>query len=192
MIDRVTPIRLDATKAEDVAAAAAACGDVQIIVNMLSVLSWYVYPFNGTYCMTKHAALSSGPKTPPSQVARKTIEGILGGLDHVLADERAESIWMASRQDPARLHAEVQTPSCMDERIGQHTLQSPYANSHSRPPAASGRSRALCPVASAIALATAADVGPCDVSPVPRNGSPGRPIRCTATCCGTSEKRIIG
>jgi hypothetical protein len=32
MIDRVTPIPLGVTKAEDVAAA---CGDVQIIVNML-------------------------------------------------------------------------------------------------------------------------------------------------------------
>jgi hypothetical protein len=49
-------------------------------------------------------ALSRDPKTPPSQVPRKTVEGILRGLDHVLADERAESIWRASRQDPARLH----------------------------------------------------------------------------------------
>jgi hypothetical protein len=46
MIDRVTPIRLDVTKAEDVAAAA--CGDVQVIVNMLAVVSWYVYPLNDT------------------------------------------------------------------------------------------------------------------------------------------------
>jgi NAD(P)-dependent dehydrogenase (short-subunit alcohol dehydrogenase family) len=189
----VTPIRLDVTKPEDVAAAAARCGDVQIIinnagamlatpvlaedseyalrramevnvfgmlamarafapvlgshgggiiVNMLSVVSWYVYPFNGTYCVTKHAALaltdglqiqlkgqgirvmgvyagfidtdmgaalSSGPKTPPGQVARKTVEGILNGVDHVLADERAESIWTASRENPARLQAEMQT-----------------------------------------------------------------------------------
>jgi len=189
---RVTPIRLDVTTPAEVAAAAAACGDVEIvvnnagamfatpvlaensedvlrremevnvfgmlamsrafapvlasngggvIVNMLSVVSWFVYPFNGTYCVTKHAALaftdglriqlrgqgthvmgvyagiidtdmgaalSSGSKTPPGQVARKTVEGIRGRLDHVLADERAESVWRASREDPARLHAEMQ------------------------------------------------------------------------------------
>ncbi len=28
------------------------------IVNMLSVASWYVYPFNATYCASKHAALA--------------------------------------------------------------------------------------------------------------------------------------
>jgi hypothetical protein len=36
------------------------------------------------------AVLSSGSKTHPSEVARKTVEGILSGLDHVMADERAE------------------------------------------------------------------------------------------------------
>ena len=29
-----------------------------VLVNMLSVVSWYVYPFNSTYCATKHAALA--------------------------------------------------------------------------------------------------------------------------------------
>jgi NAD(P)-dependent dehydrogenase (short-subunit alcohol dehydrogenase family) len=29
------------------------------IVNMLSVVSWYVYPFNATYCASKHAALAA-------------------------------------------------------------------------------------------------------------------------------------
>ncbi len=28
------------------------------IANMLSVVSWYVYPFNSTYCASKHAALA--------------------------------------------------------------------------------------------------------------------------------------
>ena len=28
------------------------------LVNMLSVVSWYVYPFNATYCVSKHAALA--------------------------------------------------------------------------------------------------------------------------------------
>ena len=118
-----------------------------VIVNMLSVVSWYVYPFNSTYCATKHAALavtdglrielkaqgtrvlgvyagfidtemgaslSSGPKTSPHQVARKTIEGILGSLNSVLADEPAESLWRAVRQDPAKLHAQMQV--IWDER----------------------------------------------------------------------------
>ena len=110
-------------------------------------MSWYVYPFNSTYCATKHAALavtdglrielkaqgtrvlgvyagfidtemgaslSSGPKTSPHHVAKKTIEGILGALDSVLADEPAESLWRAVRQDPAKLHAQMQV--IWDER----------------------------------------------------------------------------
>jgi short-subunit dehydrogenase len=28
------------------------------IANMLSVVSWFVYPFNATYCASKHAALA--------------------------------------------------------------------------------------------------------------------------------------
>jgi NAD(P)-dependent dehydrogenase (short-subunit alcohol dehydrogenase family) len=112
-----------------------------VIVNMLSVVSWYVYPFNSTYCATKHAslaiteglriqlkaqgtrvigvfaglidtemgaALSSRPKTSPRQVAERTMEGIRDGRDHVLADERAEALWQATREDLAKLHAEMQ------------------------------------------------------------------------------------
>jgi NAD(P)-dependent dehydrogenase (short-subunit alcohol dehydrogenase family) len=118
-----------------------------VIVNMLSVVSWYVYPFNSTYCATKHAALaitdglriqlkprgthvigvfaglietemgaalSSGPKTSPQQVAERTMEGILSGHDHVLADQRAEALWLATRQDLVKLHAEMQ------DRWAQH------------------------------------------------------------------------
>ncbi len=106
---RLIPVKLDVTSKADVAAAAAACGDVSIlinnagamlrspmladgsdaamrremdvnvfgilsmisafapillrngggaIVNMLSVVSWYVFPFNATYCASKHAALA--------------------------------------------------------------------------------------------------------------------------------------
>jgi short-subunit dehydrogenase len=109
---------------------------------MLSVVSWYVYPFNSTYGATKHAALavteglriqlnaqgtrvigvyaglidtemgaalSSGPKTSQQQVAGKTIEGILSGLDHLLADERAEELWRATRDDLVKLQSEMQT-----------------------------------------------------------------------------------
>lgn len=106
---RVTPIRLDVTEPHEIAAAAAQCSDVNILVNnagvmllssmlaagseqamrremevnvfgtlrmisafaptlarngggvianMLSVVSWFVYPFNATYCASKHAALA--------------------------------------------------------------------------------------------------------------------------------------
>jgi NAD(P)-dependent dehydrogenase (short-subunit alcohol dehydrogenase family) len=106
---RLIPVRLDVTSAADIAAAAKACGDIDLlvnnagamlstpmlaegseaalraelevnvfgvlglisafapvlarngggaIVNMLSVVSWYVYPFNATYCASKHAALA--------------------------------------------------------------------------------------------------------------------------------------
>jgi len=112
-----------------------------VIVNMLSVVSWYVYPFNSTYCATKHAALAvteglriglkaqgtkvvgvyagfidtdmgaslwAGPKTSPQQVVHRTLEGIRDGMDNVLADAQAESVWKAVREDPAKLHAEMQ------------------------------------------------------------------------------------
>ncbi len=105
--ERTTPVKLDVTSREDITAAAASCGDIDILinnagamfaktvlapdavdtlrlemdvnvfgmldianafapvlrrngggalVNVLSVVSWYVYPFNSTYCATKHAA----------------------------------------------------------------------------------------------------------------------------------------
>ena len=112
-----------------------------VLVNMLSVVSWYVYPFNSTYCATKHAALAvteglriglkaqgtkvvgvyagfidtdmgaslwAGPKTSPQQVVHRTLEGIRDGMDNVLADAQAESVWKAVREDPAKLHAEMQ------------------------------------------------------------------------------------
>jgi NAD(P)-dependent dehydrogenase (short-subunit alcohol dehydrogenase family) len=103
------PIRLDVTSPSDIAAAAGACADVNLLINnagailltpmlaegsdaarrremevnvfgvlamvqaftpilsgngdgalanMLSVVSWYVFPFNATYCASKHAALA--------------------------------------------------------------------------------------------------------------------------------------
>jgi NAD(P)-dependent dehydrogenase (short-subunit alcohol dehydrogenase family) len=189
---RLTPVRLDVTNPREVSAAAAACDDVEILinnagamfgatvldadsedalrremevnvfgllamakafapvmaangggalVNMLSVVSWYVYPFNSTYGATKHAALaitdglriqlraqgtlviavhaglidtdmgaalSSGPKTSPGQVASRTIEAIQGGLEHVAADDSAAGLWRASRQDLVKRHADMQ------------------------------------------------------------------------------------
>jgi NAD(P)-dependent dehydrogenase (short-subunit alcohol dehydrogenase family) len=189
---RVTPIQVDVTSLRDIAAAAATCTDIEILinnagamlatpviaensedvlrremevnvfgmlamskafapvlarngggvlVNMLSVVSWYVYPFNSTYCATKHAALavtdglriqlreqgtivigvyaglidtemgatlSSGPKTSPRQVAEKTIQGIRSGIEHVVADDSATSLWQATRQDLIKKHADMQ------------------------------------------------------------------------------------
>jgi NAD(P)-dependent dehydrogenase (short-subunit alcohol dehydrogenase family) len=110
------------------------------IANMLSVVSWFVFPFNATYCASKHAALaltegvriqlkSQGThvvavyagfidtdmaasvdrgKTPPRQVAERTLDGIRNGLNDVHADERAEAVWQAVRTDPAGLHAQMQ------------------------------------------------------------------------------------
>jgi NAD(P)-dependent dehydrogenase (short-subunit alcohol dehydrogenase family) len=188
---RLVPIKLDVTSPQDVAAAAAACGDVTILINnagamlmsptlaagseaalrheievnvfgllamsrafapilarngggaianMLSVVSWFVAPLNSTYCASKHAALAVSdalrielkaqgtqvvgvyagfidtdmaagidqPKTPPRQVAERTLAGIREGKDHVLADSRAEEIWHATRTDPAALAALMQ------------------------------------------------------------------------------------
>jgi len=111
-----------------------------VIVNMLSVVSWFVNPLNPTYCVSKRAALavtdalrielqaqntrvigvyagiidtvmgaalSAGPKTSPHQVALKTIEGIRAGVDHVYADDRAETIWKAVRETPEKLEADM-------------------------------------------------------------------------------------
>jgi NAD(P)-dependent dehydrogenase (short-subunit alcohol dehydrogenase family) len=185
---RVTPLRLDVTSSDQITAAAAACTDVDLLINnagammakpiidpeadvalsaefetnvmgvvrmanafapilarngggcianVLSVVSWYVYPFNATYCVSKHAALAvtnalrvqlkaqatrvvgvyagfidtdmaarvSGDKTPPAQVANRTLDGVQNGSDHVLADEAAENIWAMVRSDSRQLEA---------------------------------------------------------------------------------------
>jgi hypothetical protein len=54
------------------------------------------------------ATLSSGPKTSPRQVAEKTIQGIRSGIEHVVADDNATSLWQATRQDLIKKHAEMQ------------------------------------------------------------------------------------
>ena len=188
---RLVPVKLDVTQDADVHAAAAACADVNLLINnagimlaspmlaedsesalraeievnvfgmlrmvrafapvlarngggaianMLSVVSWFVFPFNSTYCASKHAALAltegvriqlksqgtqvvavyagfidtdmaagfDSEKTPPQQVAERTLAGIREGLNEVRADARAEAIWQAVRTDPAALHAQMQ------------------------------------------------------------------------------------
>jgi short-subunit dehydrogenase len=124
------------------------------LVNMLSVVSWYVYPFNSTYCATKHAALavtdglriqlraqgslvigvyaglidtemgatlSSGPKTSPRQVAEKTMQGIRSGIEHVIADDSAASLWQATRRDLIGKQAAMQT--LWDQRVTAADVQ---------------------------------------------------------------------
>jgi len=188
---RLTPIKLDVTSPAAIAAAAATCPDVKLLINnagamlmtsmlaqgseaalrremevnvfgvlammrafapilasngggtianVLSVTSWFVYPFNATYCASKHAAaavtdaarielkskgthvvgvfagfidtdMAAGvdrPKTPPQQVAERTLDGIRAGQNHVFADTRAEQMWQATRSDPAQVAAEMQ------------------------------------------------------------------------------------
>ena len=197
---RVTPVKLDVTAPDDVAAAAADCADINLlinnagvmlstpvlspgagaamrremevnvygvlammqafapvlarngggaIVNMLSVVSWFTAPFNGTYGASKRAALAitdgariqlkaqgtrvigvyagfidtdmvaaiAAPKTPPRQVAERTLDGLRTGKDHVLADERAEDVWKALRADPAQMAASMQ--NAWDKMIGR-------------------------------------------------------------------------
>jgi NAD(P)-dependent dehydrogenase (short-subunit alcohol dehydrogenase family) len=188
---RVVPVKLDITSAEDVAAAAAICADVNVLINnagamlatpllveateaalrlemevnvfgllrmaqtfapilagngggvmanMLSVVSWYVYPFNPTYCASKFAAQAitdalriqlkaqgtqvvgiyagfidtdmalnvSGEKTPPRQVAERTLAGIRNQQNHVHADQAAENLWAMTRNQPEQLEAWAQ------------------------------------------------------------------------------------
>jgi NAD(P)-dependent dehydrogenase (short-subunit alcohol dehydrogenase family) len=105
------------------------------IVNMLSVVSWYVYPFNATYCASKHAALAltdavriqlkaqgtqvvavyagfidtdmaagiDRPKTSPQQVAERSLQGLMAGIDHVHADARAVELWRALKTDSGQI-----------------------------------------------------------------------------------------
>src|SRR5580658_6663956 len=113
------------------------------IANVLSVVSWFTFPFNATYCASKHAALAvtdaariqlrgqgthvvgvyagfidtamaaeladpSQPKTPPRQVADRTLEGIANGIDHVRADARSEEMWNLVRQNPEQVEESIQ------------------------------------------------------------------------------------
>ena len=113
------------------------------IANVLSVVSWFTFPLNATYCASKHALLAvtdaariqlraqgtqvlgvyagfidtemaselarpDEPKTPPRQVAQRTLQGIEAGADHVRADERAEQIWNTIHNDPESLEKYMQ------------------------------------------------------------------------------------
>src|ERR1700677_5335761 len=45
----------------------------------------------------------TGSKIPPHQVTSRALEGIKAGINHVLADDRAEQIYDAVRRDPEQL-----------------------------------------------------------------------------------------
>jgi NAD(P)-dependent dehydrogenase (short-subunit alcohol dehydrogenase family) len=60
---------------------------------------------------TEMGAMAGGlnvPKTPPRQVAERTLEGVRKRLDHVLADASAEEVWRAMRQDPSLMAEQMQ------------------------------------------------------------------------------------
>jgi NAD(P)-dependent dehydrogenase (short-subunit alcohol dehydrogenase family) len=47
-------------------------------------------------------------KTPPRQVAERTLRGIEDGIDHVRADQRSEEVWDSVRNDPEGLERAMQ------------------------------------------------------------------------------------
>jgi hypothetical protein len=65
------------------------------------------------------------PKTPPRQVAERTLDGIRRGQEHVFADRRAEDVWQAMRKDPS-LVAEAMQRS-WDEAKGRGSGPSGFA-----------------------------------------------------------------
>jgi NAD(P)-dependent dehydrogenase (short-subunit alcohol dehydrogenase family) len=58
--------------------------------------------------MASGLARPEDAKTPPRQVAERTLEGIEAGVDHVRADERAEETWKSLRSDPEGFQAFLQ------------------------------------------------------------------------------------
>jgi hypothetical protein len=75
---------------------------------------------NGSVFLARH---SIGPSRSrcAAAMAGKTVQGIRAGLDRVLADESAESMWQAVRRDPAKLHAEMQAR--WDQHIASMTTE---------------------------------------------------------------------
>lgn len=65
---------------------------------------------------TDMAATFNLPKTPPRQVAERTLAGIRESRNYVYADERARQAWDSVRADPAEVHARMQR--VWDEKFG--------------------------------------------------------------------------
>jgi NAD(P)-dependent dehydrogenase (short-subunit alcohol dehydrogenase family) len=60
------------------------------------------------YIDTEMAAEVNRPKTSPAQVVASTLEGLRQGRDHVFADDRAQRVWLATRNQPEQLAADLQ------------------------------------------------------------------------------------
>jgi NAD(P)-dependent dehydrogenase (short-subunit alcohol dehydrogenase family) len=60
------------------------------------------------YIDTDMATHIGSPKISPMDVARRTLENIEAGIDHVLADDRAHDIWQTRCSDPGALEAAMQ------------------------------------------------------------------------------------
>ena len=57
---------------------------------------------------TDIAAAVNGPKTPPSQVVERVLEGLRKGVDQVFGDDRSEWLWNATREQRATVDTEWQ------------------------------------------------------------------------------------
>lgn len=67
------------------------------------------------YSDTDMSADFDPPKTPPRQVAERTLDGIRQGAEYVCADTRARDVWQILRTDPGRLADQMQ--ALWDQRI---------------------------------------------------------------------------
>ena len=54
------------------------------------------------------AAHVTFPKTPPMQVAERTLLGLERGIEQIMADDRAIAMDSLVRNDPAKLYADFQ------------------------------------------------------------------------------------
>ena len=98
------------------------------LVNVLSVVSWFNAPMQGSYCASKAAEWSltravrfyagyidtdmtsalTLPKTSPDVIAARVLAGIESGSEEILADERAESVHRELFKDGEAFEANMQ------------------------------------------------------------------------------------
>lgn len=64
---------------------------------------------------TDMAAHVRGPKVSPDQVTERALDGVCAGLDHVLADDRAQEVRTQTLADPADMERRMQER--WDERV---------------------------------------------------------------------------
>jgi len=110
------------------------------LVNVLSVVSFFNAPMQGSYCASKAAEWSltkavrfelrgqdtlvtgvyagyidtdmtthiAGPKTSAGDIAARIVEGIEGGAEEILADDRSRSVFAELRKDDRVFDADMQ------------------------------------------------------------------------------------